>query len=102
MSAYALRCRVCEEVTVAEPIDACRRCDGPTDVLYDWTWVGHAVTRAAVAAGPPSLWRYHGLLPAGARVELAPGGHGSWAPPCSPTPPASPASRSPRAGTRPG
>ena len=32
MSAYALRCRVCEEVTVAEPLDACRRCDGPTDV----------------------------------------------------------------------
>src|SRR5437868_6910150 len=49
MSAYALRCRVCEEVTVAEPLDACRRCDGPTDVLYDWAWVEHAVTRAAVA-----------------------------------------------------
>ena len=45
MSAYALRCRVCEEVTVAEPLDACRRCDGPNDVLYDWAWVEHAVTR---------------------------------------------------------
>ena len=76
MSAYALRCRVCEEVTVAEPLDACRRCDGPNDVLYDWAWVEHAVTRAAVAAGPPSLWRYHGLLPAGARVEFGAG----WTP----------------------
>jgi threonine synthase len=76
MSAYALRCRVCEEVTLAEPLDACRRCDGPTDVLYDWARVGQAVTRAAVAAGPPSLWRYHGLLPAGARVEFGAG----WTP----------------------
>src|SRR3977135_424908 len=36
MSSYSLRCRVCEEVTVAEPLDACRRCDGPTDMLSYW------------------------------------------------------------------
>ena len=76
MSAYALRCRVCEEVTVAEPLDACRRCDGPTDVLYDWERVGHTVTRAGIGAGPPSLWRYHGLLPSGAQVDVGAG----WTP----------------------
>ena len=26
--AYALRCRVCEDVTRAEPLETCRRCDG--------------------------------------------------------------------------
>jgi threonine synthase len=73
MSAYALRCRVCEEVTVAKPLDACRRCDGPTDVLYDWAQIERAVTPAAVAAGPASLWRYGGLLPAGAHVDYGAG-----------------------------
>ena len=76
MSAYSLRCRVCEEVTAAEPLDACRRCDGPTDVAYDWRRIAGLVTREAVAAGPPSLWRYHGLLPAGARVDFGAG----WTP----------------------
>src|SRR3954469_11040877 len=76
MSAYALRCRVCEDVTLAEPLDACRRCDGPTDVLYDWEGVVRTVTREAIGAGPPSLWRYHGLLPAGAIVDVGAG----WTP----------------------
>jgi threonine synthase len=76
MSAYSLRCRVCEEVTVAEPLDVCRRCDGPTDMLYDWGRIERVVTRAAVAAGPASLWRYHDLLPVGAQVDFGAG----WTP----------------------
>lgn len=75
-SGYHLRCRVCEEVTEAEPLDACRRCDGPTDVSYDWDGVARTMTRASVAAGPRSLWRYHGLLPAGAQVDVGAG----WTP----------------------
>ena len=70
MSAYSLRCRVCEEVTVAEPLDACRRCDGPTDIALRLGRIERVVTRAAVAAGPASLWRYHDLLPAGAAGRL--------------------------------
>lgn len=76
MSAHSLRCRVCEEVTVAEPLDACRRCDGPTDVLYDWATIGRSVSRAAVAAGPRSLWRYAALLPTSAHVDYGAG----WTP----------------------
>src|SRR4051794_4782797 len=76
MSAHSLRCRVCEEVTVAEPLDSCRRCDGPTDVLYDWASIERTITRASVAAGPPSLWRYAALLPTGARVDFGAG----WTP----------------------
>jgi threonine synthase len=67
MNGYSLRCRVCEEVAVAEPVDSCRRCDGPTDVSYDWDRLD--VTRESVATGPPSIWRYAELLPAGAHVD---------------------------------
>jgi threonine synthase len=74
MNPYSLRCRVCEEVAVAEPVDSCRRCDGPTDVSYDWESVD--VTQSSVAAGPPSIWRYDALLPAGAHVAYRAG----WTP----------------------
>jgi threonine synthase len=74
MSDYSLRCRVCEEVAVDEFVDSCRRCDGPTDVTYDWDRL--AVSRASVACGPPSLWRYEQLVPAGARIEYGAG----WTP----------------------
>ena len=61
--AYALRCRVCEDVTQPEPLETCRRCDGATDIAYDWEHLRGTVTAATIAAGPPSLWRYEGLLP---------------------------------------
>jgi threonine synthase len=76
VSAYHLRCRVCEEVTEPAPLEACRRCDGPTDVTYDWERLAQTLTRESVAAGPASLWRYHDLLPAGARIEVGAG----WTP----------------------
>ena len=73
---YALRCRVCEDVTEPEARDACRRCDGPTDVAYDWQQIRSDVTHAGIAAGPPSLWRYEALLPTVARVGVDAG----WTP----------------------
>jgi threonine synthase len=76
MSAYHLRCRVCEEVTEPLPLDACRRCDGPTDITYDWELLGRELTRQSVAGGPGTLWRYSGLLPAGAHVDVGAG----WTP----------------------
>jgi threonine synthase len=76
MTAFGLRCRVCETVSRPEPVDACRRCDGPTDLTYDWGRIADNVSRRSIAAGPESLWRYVGLLPAGARVEYGAG----WTP----------------------
>ena len=73
---YALRCRVCEEVTELETLDACRRCDGPTDVAYDWDELRRVVTHAGIAAGPTSLWRYEALLPTAARTSVPAG----WSP----------------------
>ena len=58
MTSFHLRCRVCEEDAGPEPLDACRRCDGPTDVTYDWDRVARTMTRETVARGPESLWRY--------------------------------------------
>lgn len=73
---YALRCRVCEEVTEPEALDACRRCEGPTDVAYDWERIRREVTQTAIGAGPRSLWRYHSLLPSSARMGVQAG----WTP----------------------
>jgi threonine synthase len=73
VSDHHLRCRVCEEVTEAGPVDACRRCDGPTDIAYDWERLEQTFTRSTVEAGPGTLWRYDALLPAGARVDVGAG-----------------------------
>jgi len=70
---HHLRCRVCEVVTEPGPVDACRRCDGPTDVAYDWERLERTMTQAAVEAGPESLWRYRDLLPAAAQVDVGAG-----------------------------
>jgi threonine synthase len=73
MSAYHLRCRVCEEVTEPAPAVACHRCDGPTDVAYDWDRLTRTFTREAIGGRPETLWRYAELLPAGARVDVGAG-----------------------------
>ena len=54
--AFALHCRVCEDMTLPEPLEICRRCDGATDIAYDWEHLRGTVTAATIAAGPPSLW----------------------------------------------
>ena len=73
MNAFHLRCRVCEEVTEPAPAVACHRCDGPTDVAYDWDRLTRTFTREAIGGRPETLWRYAELLPAGARVDVGAG-----------------------------
>jgi len=70
---YHLRCRRCEEVTEPTPVDACRRCDGPTDVVYDWEHLPHELDSSVIAARAKNLWRYRELLPTGARVDVGSG-----------------------------
>jgi threonine synthase len=38
-------------------------CFGPLEVAYDYDVIGSSVSRASIAAGPVSLWRYKPLLP---------------------------------------
>ncbi|MGH3341548.1 MAG: threonine synthase [Carbonactinosporaceae bacterium] len=71
--AVALCCRECGQRYDLGPLYVCELCFGPLEASYEFA----GVTRAAVEAGPPSLWRYAGLLPVppdvAARPGLAPG-----------------------------
>src|SRR4051794_38559360 len=74
--AYALRCRVCEAVTEPTPLDTCRRCDGATDITYDWEHLHESIAPAAIAAGARSIWRYEALPPTRSRGGVPAG----WTP----------------------
>jgi threonine synthase len=75
VSALSLRCRACGREYPLEPVGVCARCFGPLDPVYDWETLRRAVTRAAIEAGPPSIWRYAPLLPVDPPAEprIAPG-----------------------------
>jgi threonine synthase len=69
-----LACRECGHTGELGAQHACAECFGPLEIRYDFP----ALTRAAIEAGPPSIWRYAGLLPvppdAAARPNTEPGG----------------------------
>src|SRR5436309_4189953 len=64
MSVEVLRCRVCESEYPALANGICSKCFGPLEPVYDWDELARTVSRESVSAGPASLWRYAGLLPA--------------------------------------
>src|SRR6266496_3886502 len=74
--AHSLVCRNCGATTPLGPVHACVECFGPLEIDYDAAALAE-VTRGQIAAGPPNLWRYAGLLPVGqdpaTRVTLNPG-----------------------------
>ena len=58
-----MRCRACGG---AQPIGlsyVCPACFGPLEVEYDYAVVGATLTREAIAARAPGIWRYAELLP---------------------------------------
>ncbi len=59
-----LRCRECGRAYPAEALHVCEYCFGPLEVVYDYDAVAAVVSRASIAAGPTSIWRYADLLPA--------------------------------------
>jgi threonine synthase len=69
-----LACRECGHTGELGAQHACAECFGPLEVRYDFP----ALTRAAIEAGPPSIWRYASLLPVppdvAARPNTEPGG----------------------------
>jgi threonine synthase len=71
-----LVCRGCGARVPLAAQHACYECFGPLEVGYDNDAL-RRVTRERIAAGPPNIWRYAGLLPVGAdpaaRVTLNPG-----------------------------
>jgi len=52
MTAYALRCRVCEDISAPGPAVPCKRCDGPTDVTYDWDVLRTGLSQETIACRP--------------------------------------------------
>ena len=70
-----LRCRECGRHYPAEALHVCEYCFGPLEVAYDYPGIAESVTREAIAAGPPTIWRYADLLPARAAgaVDLGAG-----------------------------
>lgn len=58
-----LTCRECGRDYPAEAIHVCEFCFGPLEVAYDYEKIAATTTRASIAAGPRSLWRYRNLLP---------------------------------------
>jgi threonine synthase len=74
-----LQCRECGREVAVGPVHVCEFCFGPLEVVYDRDLQRRVVTREAIAAGPPTLWRYANLLPvlpgatAAERVDLGAG-----------------------------
>jgi threonine synthase len=69
-----LRCRGCGTVYPPSLQYACSNCLGPLDVTYDPAVLRARLDRAAIEAGPRSIWRYAELLPARPGPgDLAPG-----------------------------
>jgi len=74
--AIGLICRECGAQTPLAPVHVCSDCFAPLEVEYDDAKL-RLVTRASIEAGPQTIWRYAGLLPAGqdpeTRVDLGAG-----------------------------
>ena len=62
--ASALVCRNCGAEYPLGAQHACFECFGPLEIGYDASALAR-VSRADIAAGPHSIWRYAGLLPVG-------------------------------------
>jgi len=58
-----LRCRECSRLFPDEALHVCDFCFGPLEVNYDYDVIAAMTTRASIAQGPRSIWRYANLLP---------------------------------------
>jgi len=74
--ALGLVCRECGHQVPLSPVHVCDMCFAPLEVEYDFDRL-NLVTREQIEAGPQTIWRYAGLLPAGqdevTRVDLGAG-----------------------------
>ncbi|HEX7353979.1 MAG TPA: pyridoxal-phosphate dependent enzyme, partial [Mycobacteriales bacterium] len=74
--AVALECKNCHARQPLAPTHVCPECWAPLEIAYDDELL-KAWTRADVEAGPQTLWRYAGWLPAGhdpaTRVDIGTG-----------------------------
>jgi threonine synthase len=67
-SASNLVCRECGATYDIGPHHVCEMCFGPLEIAYDRR-AQQRVTRAAIEAGPQTMWRYQGFLPVAPLVD---------------------------------
>ncbi|MGH7262826.1 MAG: threonine synthase [Candidatus Rokuibacteriota bacterium] len=65
-----LKCRECGRRYPSSPAHICEFCFGPLEVDYNYDALKGVITRASIAAGPPSIWRYKDLLPIDGEVAV--------------------------------
>jgi threonine synthase len=65
-----LRCRECGRTYGLSPSNVCEYCFGPLEVFYDYDALKGHFTRERVESGPPTMWRYAGLLPCDAATAV--------------------------------
>ncbi len=58
-----LRCRECGRCYPKQPVAGCEDCFAPLEVEYDYRAIAHSISRDAITAREPNLWRYRELLP---------------------------------------
>lgn len=58
-----LKCKECGRDYPKIPHHVCEFCFGPLEVVYDFPAIKKKLTRKAIEAGPPTMWRYRDLLP---------------------------------------
>ena len=58
-----LICKECKKEYPKEPIHVCEYCFGPLECNYDYEAIKKVVNKKSIEAGPPTMWRYEGLLP---------------------------------------
>jgi threonine synthase len=73
-----LRCRECGRGYPSAPLHVCEFCFGPLEVDYHYEAIERVVSRASIAAGPASMWRYRALLPI--EGDVAVGHHTGFTP----------------------
>ncbi len=61
--ARALRCRKCGREYPLEALNLCSFCLSRLEVSYDYKSMAKAISREKLAEKPPSMWRYHDMLP---------------------------------------
>ena len=72
--ATGLSCRECGQTYPLGSTHACAECFGPLEVRYDYP----RLNRAAIEAGPASIWRYASLLPVAPDVAATPNTEPGW------------------------
>ncbi|MEP6462554.1 MAG: threonine synthase [Frankiaceae bacterium] len=65
-AATGLTCRECDASYPLAAEHVCAECFGPLEISYTYG----SITRAAIEAGPSTMWRYADLLPARPLVDL--------------------------------